>query len=117
MNLRVRAEQDLALILEDLNDGFAQSITFFDSANSPQIVNCWGVDIGTAIDATTGLNVIGRTVQAYARLSSLTSLGIIIKKSSRVLIEGKDFFIKDFMLDKTLGIVALVFSTSRVNNG
>ena len=112
MNIRVLAEQDLSFILEDLENGTAQAVTFIDANKIEYILNCWGADIGVMLDVTTGLMIPGRNIEIYARLSSLSQYGLeTISENWRVKIGNKNFLVKSSIADRTLGIIRIVLET------
>lgn len=108
MNIRTLAQDDLELILEDFENGTAQEVIFYDENKVGVTVNCWGADISAVIDPNTGLNVTQRTISIYARMSTLTMKDVFLKQNSKVTISSKNFIIKDFQPDRTLGIVAIM---------
>ena len=72
MSLLDIAESDLEFILEE-TDNFAIDLMFIDGVNEYEVSGIPN-DIGYFIDPSTGMGVIGRTVEVSVRMSSLKVL-------------------------------------------
>lgn len=71
MSLRLTAESDLAVILEDDVMGFGWPITLTDPAGTAVNLTGFSNDISQVIDPDTGQLVSGRLASAALRLSSI----------------------------------------------
>jgi len=71
MSLRLTAESDLAVILEDGVMGFGWPITLTDPAGAVANLTGFSDDIAQVIDPDTGQLVSGRLASAALRLSSI----------------------------------------------
>jgi hypothetical protein len=71
MSLRLTAESDLAVILEDDVMGFGWPITLTDPAGNAVSLTGFSDDIAQVIDPDTGQLVSGRLASAALRLSSI----------------------------------------------
>lgn len=76
MSLRVLAEKDLGLILEDSATGFGWSITVTDPAGTSRTLTGFSDDIAQIIDPDTGQAVSGRLASVAIRIALLTSQGL-----------------------------------------
>jgi len=123
MNLRTRAEADLAHILEDGVNGFGWPITVTAPGGTPQkTLTGFSDDISQIIDPDTGQAVSGRMASATLRISSLvaagfTELPVAVSDSSKKPwtisfndINGNTYLFKveQSNPDRALGIVALL---------
>lgn len=70
MGLREQAEADLATLVEDL-DGFGWPVTLTSPAGAPTSLVALTGDIAALLDPETGEAVLGRTISATLRVSSL----------------------------------------------
>ena len=110
MNLLEQAELDLAITLEDKDNGFGVELTLIDNENEyPVIVNT--SDVGYFMDPQTGVGVAGRQVEITLRKSTLIlqSLGDdpdtdwkakFIDKSNEEWVMA----VKEVRQDRTLGV-------------
>ena len=76
MSLRIEAEKDLGIILEDDAGGFGWPITVTDPAGTSAALVGSSTDIAQLIDPDTGEAVTGRSASVALRLSSLASAGL-----------------------------------------
>lgn len=76
MGLRLIAEADLGVILEDGAYGFGWAITVTDPAGTVGNLTGFSDDISQLIDPDTGQAVSGRLASAVLRISSLTTAGL-----------------------------------------
>ena len=121
MSLRIEAEKDLEMILEDAEGGFGWPITVINPQGIMlEMIGISG-DIGQAIDPDTGQIVSGRLAYCTLRISSLVEGGFSLPEgitSSSSLpwrirfddIGGTEYTFKVFrsMPDRALGIVNLI---------
>lgn len=121
MGLREIAENDLAFILEDSEQGFGYSITVTDPAETSVSMTGFSNDIAQLIDPDTGQAVSGRLASAVLRLSSLTAAGLEIPQGIADAsvkpwliafddINGNSFVFKvaNSNPDRALGVVSLI---------
>jgi len=121
VNLRLLAEQDLALTLEDSGAGFGWDVTVTDPAGVSVSLTGQSHDVGLTIDVDTGLPVSGRSCAVTLRISTIVSAGIAVpvgKPDQSVRpylvmfndINGTPYTFKvvDSIPDRVLGIVTLV---------
>lgn len=80
MNLRVTAETDLGVILEDGTYGFGWPITVTDSNGVTKPLTGFSDDIAQIIDPDTGQAVSGRLASVALRISSLITAGLAIPR-------------------------------------
>lgn len=78
MNLRQLAEQDLAVTLEDADNGFGWPVTLVDPSGVSANLTAQSQDIGLIVDPDTGVAVSGRTASAVLRVSSLVHAGLAV---------------------------------------
>lgn len=123
MNLRVLAEKDLAMTLENFGEGV--EITFTDLKDEFHKVHGRVGDIGYSYDAE-GNQISARTVQATWRLSSMMEDGKYLIPGRGWSCEWKDISGKSWTAwvvkcdpDRTLGVgrIWLSFDFSEVTNG
>ena len=76
MSLRINAEKDLGIILEDDVGGFGWPITVTDPAGASAALVGSSTDIMQGIDPDTGAMVTGRLASVALRLSSLAAAGL-----------------------------------------
>ena len=121
MGLRVEAEKDLGIILEDDTGGFGWPITVTDPAGTSAALVGSSTDIMQGIDPDTGVMVTGRLASVALRLSLLTlaGLGIPVGISNKALkpwliqfddINGAPYIFKvsESRPDRALGLVVCV---------
>lgn len=121
MNLRLLAEQDLALTLEDSVTGFGWAVTVTDPAGASVDMTGQSHDVGLAIDPDTGIPISGRSCAVTLRTSSIVAAGIAVPngrpdQSLRpYLVTFNDingapykFKVVDSIPDRVLGIVTLI---------
>ena len=121
MSLRINAEKDLGIILEDDVGGFGWPITVTNPAGTSVALVGSSTDIMQGIDPDTGVMVTGRIASVALRLSSLTAagLGIPVNISDKALkpwlIEFDDingapyiFKVSESRPDRALGLVVCV---------
>jgi hypothetical protein len=121
MNIREMAEQDLALTLEDAENGFGNEITITDPSGLSEILSGQTGDIHLVYDSEADAKVNNRIIHISIRISSLTALGFEIPRSqpdqssNPWLFEFSDingnsgkFTVSDSMPDKALGIVTII---------
>lgn len=75
MNLASLSEADLAITLEDSENGFGWPITLIDGAENEYPVTGKPSDIGFFIDPQSGEGVQGRRAEITVRIKTLTDLG------------------------------------------
>ena len=77
MSLRVQAERDLAVLIEDGAGGFSWPavLTAPDGHEAPEPLMALVSDVPQLIDPDTGLAVSGRQASATFRISSLVAAG------------------------------------------
>ena len=118
MNLNVLAEQDLAITLEDTENGFAREFTLIDTSGNKYTLAGIVNDIGLTFD-TEGNAISGREINASFRLTKLaTETREYIRpgrgwKAEIVSDEtGKTYtaYVIDFKPDRRLGIGLLILS-------
>lgn len=79
MNIRMLAEQDLAVTLEDANAfGWPVTLTDPDGFTGSSNLTAQASDIGQMIDPDTGVPVSGRQAAAVLRISSVFAAGFIL---------------------------------------
>ena len=76
MNLVDVAKADLAITLEDSQDGFGKPITFTDPAGNTGTVDGRFTEIGQRIDPETGLSVAGSFAHVSVVINSLANEGL-----------------------------------------
>ncbi len=76
MSLRLIAEQDLGLILEDTTTGFGYPITITDPNGIVGALTGFSDDIAQVIDPDTGEAVSGRLASISVRIALLTANGL-----------------------------------------
>ncbi|MBQ0165513.1 MAG: hypothetical protein KBT02_00210 [Treponema sp.] len=111
MNLRQLAEKDLAMTLEDSENGFAVPVTFTDVAGNEYKVNGNVDDIGYLLDLD-GNAVAGRTVCAVWRMSSMVGINGRYAEPGRGWrlsysdLSGREWtlYVTRFEPDRTLGV-------------
>jgi hypothetical protein len=74
MNINDIAEEDLSFIIEDKENGTGVDLLLYDEDSNEYPVVAIVNDIGYFIDPATGVGVVGRTVEATVRISSLSAL-------------------------------------------
>lgn len=124
MSLRITAESDLGVILEDDTYGFGWSITVTDPAANVGSLTGFSDDISQLIDPDTGQAVSGRLASAVLRISSLTAeglglpVGIADAASKPWVIEFDDingnahkFKVSESNPDRALGIVVCLLES------
>lgn len=75
MNLRLQAEADLAITLEDSASGFGWNVTVRDPSDNQSGLIGQSNDIGFLIDPETGQGSASRQATVVLRLSSLEAAG------------------------------------------
>ena len=121
MSLRINAEKDLGIILEDDVGGFGWPITVTDPAGTSAALIGSSTDIMQGIDPDTGVMVTGRIASVALRLSSLAVAGLDIpvgisnKALKPWLIQFDDingvsytFKVSESRPDRALGLVVCV---------
>lgn len=78
MNLRQLAELDLAVTLEDADNGFGWPVTLVDPNGVSANLTAQSQDIGLIVDPDTGVAVSGRTASAVLRVSSIENCGLSV---------------------------------------
>ena len=128
MSLRITAEADLGVILEDAVTGFGWPITVTDPAEKVESLVGFSGDIAQAIDPDTGQAVSGRLAAVTLRISSLIAAGFtdlpraIASASSKPWlitfddINGNSFTFKvqQSNPDRTLGVVKCILELYEV---
>jgi hypothetical protein len=74
MNLVDQAEIDLAITLEDAENGFGVPVVLIDPFGTVYSLSGQTTDIGFFIDPNTGVGMAGRTAEIVFRLSTLFAL-------------------------------------------
>jgi hypothetical protein len=74
MNINDIAEADLSFIIEDKENGTGIDLLLYDEDSNEYPIVAVVNDIGYFIDPATGIGVVGRTVEATVRISSLNAL-------------------------------------------
>lgn len=121
MNLRLLAERDLGIILEDSVTGFAWPIVLTAPDGAQYPLNGFSNDIAQSIDPETGELVTGRTASVALRMSSIKALGLELPRAisdtgrapwvvefADILGEPWRFKIIDSNPDRTLGLITFV---------
>lgn len=121
MNLRLLAERDLAVTLEDSVHGFGWDVTLTDPLGVSANLTGQSHDIGLVIDADTGVPVSGRSCAFVLRTSSISAAGLQVPNgvpdegqrpwtAAFTDINGSAFTFKvlDAEVDRVLGTVTLV---------
>ncbi len=121
MGLRDRAEQDLAVILEDDVGGFGWPITITSPKGDVGDLIGSSNDIAQVIDPDTGVAVSGRSASIALRISSLLAQGLEIPRgiadgqSKAWIVDFKDingqsykFKVAKSNPDRGLGIVTCI---------
>lgn len=110
MNLRDLAEQDLAITLEDGDDGFGWDITITNPSDQSQTVKGQYHRVSVEVDPETGMQVRSKRASITIRNSTFT-LGIIAKTwkvtvtdINGVVLEG---VVSDILPDDTLGVTTM----------
>lgn len=75
MNLRLQAEADLGMILEDKTTGFGWDITLTNPEGKTEVLTGFSQDISLAIDPDTGMLISGRTASIALRIGLLRAKG------------------------------------------
>ena len=81
MNLRLLAERDLGVILEDSATGFGWDIVLTTPEGVPHVFTGFSDDIAQVIDPSTGQIVSGRLASVALRMSSLKLAGLEIPRA------------------------------------
>lgn len=127
MSLRVLAEADLAVILEDDVTGFGWPITVTAPTGAVATVTGFSDDISQLIDAETGQAVSGRLATVAIRVSTLLSFagmsmprGIADAGEKPWVVEFNDingnvhkFKVRESNPDRALGIVVCILEAYR----
>lgn len=121
MNLREIAEQDLALTLEDSENGFGLPSTVTDTAGNTAGISVQSGDVHVLYDPDTDVKVSNRTAHISIRISSLTAAGLEIPKAqpdqskNPYTFEFADsngvsrkFIVSESRPDRTLGIITVI---------
>ncbi len=121
MNLREIAELDLALTLEDADNGFGIPATITDTAGTSSIINVQSGDIHVLYDPDTDVKISARTAHISVRIASLTAAGLEMPKAqpdqskNPYTFEFADsngvirkFIVSEARPDRTLGIVTII---------
>lgn len=121
MNLRLLAEQDLGLIIEDGVGGFGRAITITDPAGTAGAFTGLSDDIAQVIDPDTGTAVSGRLASVAIRIASLYAQGFALPEGiadsaqKPWIVEFEDinglpykFKVAQSNPDRSLGVVTLV---------
>lgn len=124
MNLRIQAEADLGVILEDSAMGFGWPIKVTDPDGKTGELTGFSDDISQIIDPDTGVAVTGRLASAALRISSLTEEGLGLPKAiadktkKPWTIEFEDingnpflFKVSESNPDRALGLVICILET------
>lgn len=81
MNLRLQAERDLGVILEDSATGFGWPVVLTAPDGSRHELTGFSDDIAQVIDPETGAIVSGRLASVALRMSSIAALGLEIPRA------------------------------------
>jgi len=124
MNLLEIAESDLAITIEDKDNGFGVQLSLFDEKEKeyPIVVNV--SDIGYFIDPQTGIGIIGRQVEISIRISSLISQTLgdqpddrwSAKYTDKSGVEWTMFVASAPKVDRTLGIYNITLESYKKND-
>lgn len=123
MNLRLQAEQDLALTLEDTENGFASDFVLISADGVEFSLKGIVGDIGFLFDSE-GVPISGRSLVVSYRLSSLVNENGMYLKPNRGWtakvsdLSGKQWklYVTDFKPDRTIGIGVLNLSLELKND-
>ena len=127
MGLRVIAEADLAVLLEDGVHGFGFPITLTDPNGNVKPFTGYTNDISQTVDPDTGQAIIGKVVNVALRLSKIFDAGMTLPQgiadnnSDPWVVTFDDlkgdtstFKVFDSAPDRTLGIIVLHLSEYKV---
>lgn len=115
MNLVEQAKKDLAVTLEDKENGFGVDIELTDENNNLYYATGQTTDIGFFIDPGTGVGVAGRTAEVSFRLSTfcVQSGGKLPTHGWIVSYQNKIFSIQEPIIDRKLDIIKLTLGLLR----
>lgn len=121
MNIRKMAEMDLAVTLEDSENGFGMPATLTDIAGNSAVLNIQSGDVHLLFDPGGEVRVNSRTAHASVRIASLTAAGLEMPKAqpdqdkNPYIFEFADangvsrkFIASQPSPDRTLGIVTVI---------
>ena len=121
MNLRIQAEADLSVTLQDGDSGFGwpaiiedtDGHTIGNDVNAP--FYCQVGRVGFFVDPDTGVGVDGDIAHVAARISDLTAAGFDVEGAKEYLVTTANvsgtpvsYAVRKVMPDNTLGILTLI---------
>lgn len=121
MNLREISERDLALTLEDADNGFGIPATITDTVGNSAVINVQGGDVHVLYDPDTDVKISSRTAHIVVRIASLTAAGLEMPKAQSDQSKNpytfefadsngviRKFIVSEARPDRTLGIVTVI---------
>lgn len=121
MNLRAIAEQDLAITLEDSENGFGISATITDTKGISAALDVQSGDIHVLYDPGGEVKVNSRTAHVSVRIASLIAAGLEMPKAQPNQTKNpytfefadsndvmRKFIVSQSSPDRTLGIITII---------